>query len=158
MIIIKKGDKFNYLTAIKFSYRDRYGAQYWLFKCDCGKEKILRVGCIKRGHTKSCGCLSDKEKTKHGMYGTRIYTSWGKMKDRCLNKNNHAYKNYGGRGIKICPEWLNSFENFYRDMGERPEGKSIDRIDNNGNYEPSNTKWSTPKEQMNNTRKQKKYD
>ena len=85
----------------------------------------------------------------HKMCGTKTYKSWVGMKQRCLNKNNSRYKDYGGRGIKICPEWLN-FESFYKDMGERPENKTLDRIKNNLGYSKSNCKWSTPKEQCNN--------
>ena len=86
------------------------------------------------------------------MYGTRIYKSWAAMKERCLNSNCKSYKNYGGRGIIICFKWL-KFEDFYRDMGDRPKGKSLDRIDNNGNYCKENCKWSTRKEQQNNMRR-----
>ena len=89
---------------------------------------------------------------KHGMYGTRTYKNWFSMKQRCLNRNDKNYKNYGGRGITICPEWL-TFINFYKDMGEKPKDKSIDRINNNSGYCKSNCRWATPKEQMNNTRR-----
>ena len=148
--IIKKGDRFGRLTAIVFVER-KSSVQYWMFECDCGKKKIASVNNVKMGNTKSCGCLYNEEKNaiKHGMEGTRTYKSWAMMKCRCLNKNYTQYKDYGGRGITICKEWL-IFENFYRDMGKRPEGMSIDRIDNNGNYCKSNCKWSTPKEQNNN--------
>ena len=145
---IKKGDKYGRLTAVKFIEIKKNGHQYWLFKCDCGNEKIICVNNVKRGNTKSCGCLY----ATHGMYGTRAHTSWKSMKGRCLNKNYSDYKNYGGRGIKVCKEWL-TFENFFEDMGERPENKSLDRIDNNKGYSKENCKWSTQKEQMNNTRR-----
>ena len=148
MFVIKKGDKFNKLTAIKFIEK-RNSQQYWLFICDCGIEKVIRVENVKIGHTKSCGCL--QKEIKHGMIKTRVYKSWQSMKDRCLNKNNPAYKNYGDRGITICDEWLD-FENFLKDMGERLKGKSIDRINNNGNYCKENCQWATQKEQNNNTR------
>ena len=153
--IIKAGDKFNKLTAIKFSHKGKGYRKYWLFKCDCGNEKVIYVNNVKSGHAKSCGC-SLKENCgrtiTHGMARTKSYSSWEAMKNRCLNKNNSAYKNYGGRGIKICPEWLgkDGIKNFYEDMGERPENKFLDRINNNGNYEPTNCKWSTMKEQQNN--------
>ena len=90
---------------------------------------------------------------RHGMYGTPEYSSWESMRTRCLNKNHVRYKDYGGRGIKICEQWLDSFKTFYEDMGPRPSLKhSIDRIDNNGNYEPLNCKWSTNKQQYRNRR------
>ncbi len=150
MSIIKKGDKFNFLTAIRFDHRDKQSRQHWLFKCDCGIEKVICVSNVKSGGTISCSCLNGKTIT-HGMEGTKTYKSWGAMKSRCLNKNNEHYKYYGGRGIIVCPKWLD-FENFYKDMGEKPENKTLDRIDNNKNYCKSNCKWSTREEQMNNTR------
>ena len=148
--IIKIGDKFGRLTAVRFDYYNNY-IQYWLFKCDCKNEKVISVSAVKKGNTKSCGCLYRKARTIHGMSRTRTYKSWNAMKNRCLNKRCKDYKDYGGRGITICDRWMR-FENFFEDMGERPIGKSIDRINNDGNYCKSNCKWSTPKEQSNNMR------
>ena len=149
--IIKKGDKYNFLTAIKFDHMDGHGNAYWLFKCDCGNESVAQVNNVKRGAVKSCGCLLKKIHITHGMTNTFEYNAWHHMKQRCINKSNHAYKNYGGRGITICKRWLN-FENFYKDMGKRPRGMSLDRVDNNKGYYKENCRWATVVEQNNNMR------
>jgi len=136
----------------------------WLCVCDCGNTKICTSKNLKDGCTKSCGCLkketdikNGKANKKHGYKGTRTYNIWRDMLDRCKNEKNISYKNYGGRGIKVCDRWDisegGSFENFIKDMGEIPKGLTIDRIDNNGNYCPENCKLSTRKQQSRNTRK-----
>lgn len=108
---------------------------------------------LQTNHTKSCGCFKKKgSQYAHGMCKTKVYAVWACMKHRCSNPNAQGYKNYGGRGIRVCDRWQ-KFENFIEDMGFPPEGCSIDRIDNNGNYEPSNCRWATQKQQSSNHRK-----
>lgn len=130
----------------------------WKCKCDCGNDVVVAGSNLQNGNTKSCGCLNKQIlsdiKTKHKMCKDSSYKSWEMMLQRCTNSNRDNYKHYGGRGITVCDRWL-KFENFYADMGDRPEGTSIDRIDVNGNYEPRNCKWSTHKEQCINRRSSK---
>lgn len=152
------------LTLIQAKVKKDSSRNYHsLYRCFCGNEKIIADFHVRLGHTSSCGCLARqlsiergriqglKNKT-HGMTRTREHNSWCMMKSRCDNPNNNRYFIYGGRGIIYCEAWT-SFQNFYADMGIRPLGTSLDRIDVNGNYEPSNCKWSTAKEQANNRRK-----
>ncbi|MCK4554919.1 hypothetical protein KAU19_08280 [Candidatus Parcubacteria bacterium] len=152
-MIIKKGDKYGKLIAINFSHKKKR-IKYWLFKCDCGNKKVICVSSVKRGDVQSCGCLWKEKMIKHRMSRTKTYKSWGSMKQRCLNKNAPNYKNWGGRGITICEEWLsdNGFQNFYKDMGNAPQGLSLDRIDNNLGYCKENCRWATREKQQNNTR------
>jgi hypothetical protein len=147
------GSKFSKLTVISLNSKDKNNQNAWYCRCDCGNTIILNTNTLKRGNTKSCGCL----RKSNEIYKSREYSSYKAMKERCNNKNHHAYKNYGGRGISICERWLECFENFYNDMGKRPIAKSLDRIDNDGNYNPINCKWSTPAEQNNNKRKKQKF-
>jgi len=154
------GQRFSRLKVLKVvgNNKDKGGFYYYLCKCDCGNKKEVRGTSLRSGVVKSCGCLG-KEMLEKGRQGTHKmsesveYRTWLHLKDRCLNKNDKRYKNYGGRGIKVCKRWRDSFENFYKDMGKRPKGLTIDRVNNDGNYELSNCRWITKKEQSRNTTK-----
>lgn len=152
------GKRFGRLVVIEKSepinIYNRKSHSYWKCICDCGNEKLVRIDHLIRGHVKSCGCLGRESKIKHGMINTKLYKVWDGIKSRCNNPNSKAYKNYGGRGIKICESW-NDFMTFHKWSIESgyEEGLTLDRIDVNGNYEPSNCRWVTRKKQARNTRK-----
>lgn len=127
----------------------------WICVCECGKEYASTAGHLKSGNIKSCGCLRASS-GGHSNGGTdknpsREYHSWRSMKDRCYRPDNKKYKYYGGKGVTVCDEWNESFAKFHEDMGDRPPGMSIDRIDSLGNYNKANCKWSTRAEQARNT-------
>lgn len=153
------GNKYNRLTVIG-EVEKQSRKRYLKCVCDCGQQTVVRSDKLKSGHTKSCGCLQRERvrdalsKTKtHGMTNSGEYYIWCGMKSRCFNENNKSYKYYGGRGITVCDRWRDSFENFYEDMGPRPSSiHQIDRINNDGNYEPGNCKWRTPSENCLNRR------
>lgn len=150
---MNKGDRIKEHRLIQIS--ERVG-RYARFRCECGTEKDMYFYDVLTGHTKSCGCYNIDKLTKHGMHKSPEYQCWGDMKDRCFNEKNPHYKDYGGRGITVFPEWVASFESFYKYIGERPSNKySIERVDNDKGYEPSNVKWATRSEQVLNRRKSK---
>lgn len=121
-------------------------------RCDCGNEATPWAENVRRGLTKGCGCKVLEGNHIHGRRNSREYVSWNMLTQRCTNPRNHGWKNYGGRGIRVCDRWLNSFEAFYADMGPRPPKTSIDRIDPNGNYEPGNCRWADAQTQARNKR------
>ena len=145
--------KYGRLTKLKDTGKRKWREIVWLCRCDCGNYVEVPTGSLQSGNTRSCGCLLSTHGHTRCKQRSRTYYSWSSMKQRCANQNTPRYKDYGGRGIRVCNRWL-KFENFLEDMGEKPEGYriSIDRIDNDGNYEPNNCKWSTPKEQASNRR------
>lgn len=125
--------------------------------CDCGVEKIIDLGALRFGSIISCGCYNKELKTKHSLSRTKEYSSWYDMIRRCTNKNGKYYHRYGGRGIMVCDRWMN-LENFYKDMGKKPTSNhTLERINNNGNYEPKNCKWASMSDQSRNRSSNIKY-
>ena len=150
------GMSFGRLLVIRESTSRRYGKTHWECVCECGGTKVVCGGSLQSGATKSCGCgiaQANVERSTHGMNDSPEHKAWRQLIARCENEANPAYKDYGGRGIAVCPRWRASFAEFFSDMGVRPGmDYSIDRVDTNGDYEPGNCRWSTRTEQSENTR------
>jgi len=151
--IVKRGDKFNRWTIIR-EVEQQWKHRMFQCKCSCGTTKVITLQSLKRGASKSCGCLLKETTTKHGMWKSPEYNTWAKIKQRCHNPKDRAWHNYGRRGIKVCKEWRRSFEVFFAYVGKRPSANhSLDRYPNNdGNYEPGNVRWATASEQRLNKR------
>jgi hypothetical protein len=155
---LKSGDRYNHLVLISFVER-RKSQIRWLCQCDCGKQVVCIMDNLRRNHTTSCGCdRSEKTRARMTTHGdsrnNAEYRCWLNMRNRCYYVPHKDYKDYGGRGIIVCDEWRYSYETFLSDMGRKPTtDHSIERIDTNGNYEPSNCKWETLENQSKNKRR-----
>jgi hypothetical protein len=153
------GQRFGRWSVIERAANDTGWRPTWLCRCDCGTERVVDSHNLKKGGSQSCGCIATEKTSKrsrtHGMSHTTVHIRWMSMIQRCTNPLEAAYPNYGGRGITVCDEWSNEFQAFYDHVSTLPhfgeKGRSLDRIDNDGNYEPGNVRWATRPEQQRNT-------
>jgi ribosomal protein S27E len=157
------GQKFGNLTVVEEAGRSKNNTILWKCKCDCGNETISFSTSLRNGDAKSCGCIRIEKSTKHGLYKHKLTSVWYDMMHRCYDKKNKHYKDYGGRGINVCEKW-HSIESFIDDMNDtyvehkaNNETTQIDRINNDGNYEPNNCRWATSYENNSNTRNMVKF-
>lgn len=150
------GMSFGRLVVVSYAGKNKHNKTTWVCICDCGESTTVIGSYMNNGNTKSCGCLqrevAKERRTTHGMYKSPEYFTYNDMLNRCHNKQNKDYASYGGRGIKVCARWRDSFEAFYADMGSRPPSLSLDRIDNDAGYSPDNCRWATSSEQSLNRR------
>ena len=151
-----EGSRFGRIVVLEEHGRDDWGQLVWLCRCDCGTTKTVVSSKLRSGNTVSCGChrreACKEASTIHGLSNTPEYRSYRAMLRRCYDETHRAYPYYGGRGIKVCERWRKDFSKFYSDLGRRPEGLTLDRIENDGDYEPNNCCWATWEEQHSNKR------
>lgn len=161
------GQKFGRLTAVKRVGKDKHGHALWECECECGNKTLVPLNALHSGNTRSCGCLFIEVSKKgnhvtHGLSHTKTFRTWAGMKRRCNHPHCKDFPNYGGRGIRVCAEWVNDFQAFYDYVSILPHfnesGYTIDRINVDGNYEPGNIRWASIKEQANNKRNSKRKD
>jgi hypothetical protein len=153
------GQSFGRLTVCERAPNRPSGKSRWICLCECGVEIVIDSRNLRSGRSRSCGCIRieklaamNGDGATHGMHGSPTYITWRSMIGRCETPSNASFENYGGRGIAVCRRWRESFPDFLADMGVRPEGKTLDRIDNERGYEPDNCRWATASEQMRNRR------